>query len=89
MFDESETLKNLQGEPERKRKREASSQTDEESNNSLVPEMQDGDDPEWVYLKQGIRNPETGIRNPESGIWKNNNKKTKLKICRHENFNEG
>lgn len=46
MFDESETLKNLQGEPERKRKREASSQMDEESNNSLVAEMQDGDNPE-------------------------------------------
>ena len=35
------------------------------------------------------RNPESGIRNPESGIRKNNNKKTKMKICRYENFNEG
>ena len=44
---------------------------------------------ERVYLKEGIRNLESGIRNPESGIRKNNNKKAKMKICRHENFNEG
>ena len=35
--------------------------------------------------ESGIRNPESGIRNPESGI----KKKTKMKIRRHENFNEG
>ena len=34
-----------------------------------------------VYLKEGIRNPEL-----DSGI---RNKKTKMKIRRHENFNEG
>ena len=46
MTDESETLKNLQGEPERKQKREATSQMKEESNASLIAEMQDGDDSE-------------------------------------------
>ena len=39
----------------------------------------------FVYLKDGIRNPESGNRNPESGI----KEKTKMKIRRHENFNEG
>lgn len=41
MSGDSKALTNLQGEPERKWKREASSQTDDKLNNSLVAEMKD------------------------------------------------